>query len=66
MYSHEDNIHTIDESYATPLQPQTILLRDGETVSTMYPIPANPELLPMGLLAFLLEEFNMEIENGQS
>lgn len=50
----------------TPLQPHTILLKDGETISTMYPIPANPDLLPMGLLAFLLDEFNMEIEKGDS
>lgn len=30
----------------------------------MYPIPANSKLLPMGLLTFLLDEFNMEIEKG--
>lgn len=50
----------------TPLHPHTILLKDGETVATMYPIPANADLLPMGLLAFLLDEFNMEIEKGDS
>lgn len=55
----------IDEhQILTPLQPHTILLKDGETIATMYPIPASPELLPMGLLAFLLDEFNMEIEKG--
>ncbi|QEU61580.1 Spt10 [Kluyveromyces lactis] len=66
MYSNEDNSQMMDDPYSTPLQPQTILLRDGETVSTMYPIPANPDLLPIGLVEFLLDEFNMEIENGQS
>lgn len=53
-----------EDQILTPLQPHTILLKDGETIATMYPIPANPELLPMGLLAFLLDEFNMEIEKG--
>ncbi|CDO94762.1 unnamed protein product [Kluyveromyces dobzhanskii CBS 2104] len=66
MYSNDDTPHGIDDLYLTPLQPQTILLRDGETVSTMYPIPANPELLPAGLTEFLLDEFNMEIDNGQN
>lgn len=32
----------------------------------MYPIPAVPSLLPSGLLEFLLDEFNMEIEKGDS
>ncbi|QLG74734.1 hypothetical protein HG535_0H00590 [Zygotorulaspora mrakii] len=54
------------DQFLTPLQPHTILLKDGETISTMYPIPANAELLPVGLLAFLLDEFNMEIEKGDS
>ncbi|EDO15323.1 hypothetical protein Kpol_448p11 [Vanderwaltozyma polyspora DSM 70294] len=52
--------------YNTQLQPHTVLLKDGETTATMYPIPAYPELLPKGLLAFLLDEFNMEIEKGDS
>ncbi|KAL2707642.1 Protein SPT10 [Kluyveromyces marxianus] len=66
MFVNDDSSQVIDDPYSTPLQPQTILLRDGETVSTMYPIPANPGLLPVGLVEFLLDEFNMEIENGQS
>lgn len=66
MYNSEDISQAADDLISTPLQPQTILLRDGETVSTMYPIPGSPDLLPLGLLAFLLDEFNMEIENGQS
>lgn len=61
----EEDEHFQDQTL-TPLQPHTILLKDGETISTMYPIPANPDLLPMGLLAFLLDEFNMEIEKGDS
>lgn len=61
----EEDEHFQDQ-ILTPLQPHTILLKDGETISTMYPIPANPDLLPMGLLAFLLDEFNMEIEKGDS
>lgn len=60
-----EDSHSQDQAL-TPLQPHTILLKDGETVATMYPIPANPDLLPMGLLAFLLDEFNMEIEKGDS
>ncbi|QLQ78562.1 hypothetical protein HG537_0A08090 [Torulaspora globosa] len=56
----------LQDQVLTPLQPHTILLKDGETVATMYPIPANADLLPMGLLAFLLDEFNMEIEKGDS
>ncbi|CCE61987.1 hypothetical protein TPHA_0B03150 [Tetrapisispora phaffii CBS 4417] len=57
---------SVNMMYHTPLQPHTLLLKDGETTATMYPLPANPELLPIGLLAFLLDEFNMEIEKGDS
>ncbi|SCV03654.1 LANO_0G05446g1_1 [Lachancea nothofagi CBS 11611] len=55
-----------DQQPVTHIQPQSILLKDGETTATMYPIPANPEQLPAGLLAFLLDEFNMEIDKGDS
>ncbi|KAM3161641.1 N-acetyltransferase domain-containing protein [Lachancea thermotolerans] len=55
-----------EELRMTHLQPQSILLKDGETTATMYPIPAYAEQLPAGLLAFLLDEFNMEIEKGDS
>ena len=55
-----------DQPLATPLQPQTVVLKDGETVATMYPIPSVPQLLPSGLLSFLLDEFNMEVEKGDS
>ncbi|SCV01874.1 LAMI_0G14312g1_1 [Lachancea mirantina] len=50
----------------TGLTPRSILLKDGETTATMYPIPAHPDRLPAGLLAFLLDEFNMEVEKGDS
>lgn len=66
-HSHSSVINgdrSYEDQVITPLQPHTILLKDGETVATMYPVPAIPELLPMGLLAFLLDEFNMEIEKG--
>lgn len=43
----------------------TILLKDGETTATIYPIQST-DALPEGLLAFLCEEFNMEIERGDS
>lgn len=54
------------EIIESPLQPRTILLKDGETIATMYPIPSVVELLPQGLLSFMVEEFNMEIEKGDS
>lgn len=62
----EDDGHQYSNGYLTSLQPLTILLKDGETTATMYPIRANSDLLPLGLLAFLLDEFNMEIEKGDS
>ena len=54
------------EQFQSQLQPHTILLKDGETIATMYPIPSYSDLLPLGLLNFLLDEFNMEIEKGDS
>ncbi|CAI4034302.1 hypothetical protein SMKI_10G0890 [Saccharomyces mikatae IFO 1815] len=60
------NDAAIPDQLLTPLQPYTILLKDGETIATMYPIPAYPDLLPLGLLSFLLDEFNMEVEKGDS
>ncbi|KAG2732157.1 hypothetical protein G9P44_004574 [Scheffersomyces stipitis] len=43
----------------------TVLLKDGETTATIYPIHTTNEL-PPGLLAFLCDEFNMEIERGET
>lgn len=43
----------------------TVLLKDGETTATIYPI-YSAESLPPGLLAFLCDEFNMEIERGET
>lgn len=43
----------------------TVLLKDGETTATIYPIHS-PTDLPPGLLAFLCDEFNMEIERGDT
>lgn len=54
------------DAHESPLQPKTILLKDGETIATMYPIPSVPKLIPDGLMSFLVEEFNMEIEKGDS
>ncbi|CAI4061241.1 hypothetical protein SUVC_06G1630 [Saccharomyces uvarum] len=56
----------VSDQILTPLQPHTILLKDGETIATMYPVPAYPDLLPLGLVSFLLDEFNMEVEKGDS
>lgn len=59
------NVEDMDGLY-TPLQPHTILLKDDETIATMYPIPSDPALFPKGLLSFILDEFNMEIVKGVS
>lgn len=47
------------------LEPLTVLLKDGETTATIYPIFPNDQL-PFGLLAFLCDEFNVEIERGDT
>lgn len=47
------------------LEPLTVLLKDGETTATIYPISATDQL-PIGLLAFLCDEFNMEIDRGDT
>ncbi|CDK25512.1 unnamed protein product [Kuraishia capsulata CBS 1993] len=47
------------------IQNLTVLLKDGETTATIYPI-TSPDELPQGLLSFLCEEFNMEIEKGET
>ncbi|EGW34009.1 uncharacterized protein SPAPADRAFT_135403 [Spathaspora passalidarum NRRL Y-27907] len=47
------------------LDRYTVLLKDGETTATIYPIHS-PNELPPGLLAFLCDEFNMEIERGDT
>ncbi|KAI5948640.1 SPT10 [Candida theae] len=43
----------------------TILLKDGVTTATIYPI-LSPLEIPIGLLHFLCDEYNMEIERGES
>lgn len=47
------------------LDRYTVLLRDGETTATIYPITSAAEL-PIDLLVFLCDEFNMEIERGDT
>lgn len=52
--------------YPVPIiERYTVLLKDGETTATIYPIHS-PDELPQGLLAFLCDEFNMEIERGDT
>ena len=48
-----------------PIDRYTVLLKDGETTATIYPIH-NVAELPPGLLGFLCDEFNMEIDRGTS
>lgn len=47
------------------IERYTVLLKDGETTATIYPVHSVEEL-PPGLLAFLCDEFNMEIERGET
>ncbi|KAK9457301.1 hypothetical protein V1511DRAFT_493265 [Dipodascopsis uninucleata] len=47
------------------LGPTTFILRDGHTPATVYPI-TSPATVPIGLLAFLCDELNTEIERGET
>ncbi|KAI0462228.1 hypothetical protein LJB42_004316 [Komagataella kurtzmanii] len=47
------------------IERYTVLLKDGETTATIYPL-YSPNELPPGLLQFLCDEFNMEIERGDT
>lgn len=47
------------------IERYTVLLKDGETTATIYPI-RQPLDLPPGLLGFLCDEFNMEVERGDT
>lgn len=47
------------------IERYTVLLKDGETTLTIYPIHSVEEL-PPGLLAFLCDEFNMEVDRGDT
>lgn len=56
---------TLDYNPVSVIDRYTVLLKDGETTATIYPIHLVNEL-PPGLLAFLCDEFNMEIERGDT
>ncbi len=45
------------------IEPHTVLLKDGQTTATIYPI-SDVSQVPAGLQAFLCDELNMEIERG--
>lgn len=47
------------------IPPVHILLKDNETVATLYPI-TDMDTVPQGLLEFMCEEFNREIDRGQT
>lgn len=55
----------LDYSPVAGVERYTVLLKDGETTATIYPIQ-NADELPAGLLAFLCDEFNMEVERGDT
>lgn len=55
----------LDYNPVSVIDRYTVLLKDGETTATIYPIHLINEL-PPGLLAFLCDEFNMEIERGDT
>ncbi|OVF07682.1 putative l-azetidine-2-carboxylic acid acetyltransferase [Clavispora lusitaniae] len=55
----------LDYSPVSAVERYTVLLKDGETTATIYPIQS-PSELPPGLLAFLCDEFNMEVERGDT
>lgn len=57
-YRDQSTIPKISERY-------TILLKDGVTTATIYPI-LSPLDIPIGLLHFLCDEYNMEIERGET
>ena len=48
------------------LQPRTVILRDHVTVATIIPVLPGAGSLPLGLVAVLHEEFNREIERGDT
>lgn len=45
------------------LEPIHVILKDGETPATLYPI-TSAEQVPEGLEQYMAEEFNLEIESG--
>ncbi|PSK36308.1 hypothetical protein C7M61_004132 [Candidozyma pseudohaemuli] len=55
----------LDYNPMSSIERYTVLLKDGETTATIYPIQ-NADELPPGLLAFLCDELNMEIERGDT
>lgn len=55
----------LDYNPMASIERYTVLLKDGETTATIYPVQ-NTERLPPGLLAFLCDEFNIEIERGDT
>lgn len=55
----------LDYNPMSSIERYSVLLKDGETTATIYPIQG-PSDLPAGLLAFLCDEFNIEIERGDT
>lgn len=55
----------LDYNPMSNIERYSVLLKDGETTATIYPVQS-PGDLPAGLLAFLCDEFNIEIERGDS
>ncbi|KAF8423872.1 His(2)-Cys(2) zinc finger-domain-containing protein, partial [Tirmania nivea] len=48
------------------LQPRTVILRDHVTVASIIPVLAGAGSVPLGLVSVLHEEFNREIERGDT
>lgn len=55
----------LDYNPMSSIERYSVLLKDGETTATIYPIQG-PGDLPAGLLAFLCDEFNIEIDHGDT
>lgn len=65
---HQESITHVSNTalHPTPLvQPYRILLKDGVTNATIYPV-YSPNEISSTLLEFLWDEYNMEIEKGET
>jgi GNAT superfamily N-acetyltransferase len=55
----------LEYNVANIIQRYTVLLKDGQTTATIYPINSLDQI-PQSLVGFLCDEFNMEIERGDT
>ena len=60
------NLSSYEEDVPFGIAPRQVTLRDRVTTATLVPFTSSPDQVPPGLLSYLCDQLNREIEKGDT